>query len=175
MILETERLLLRPWAETDAEDLYEYAKDPNVGPRAGWPTHQSVDESRSVLKNVLMAQENYAIVLKETDRVIGCIGLKPTDGSIGLEPEIGYWIGVPHWGKGYMPEAVREILRHCFSDIGCRGVWCAYYVGNDQSKRVQEKCGFKPHHFVPKEVTTMGDYRDTCHNYLSRSDWEAAQ
>ena len=50
--METERLILRKWAETDAESLYEYAKDPDVGPIAGWPPHTSVEESREVIKNV---------------------------------------------------------------------------------------------------------------------------
>ena len=65
MILETERLILRPWEEADAEECYQYAKDPRVGPIAGWPVHQSVDESRDVIKNVLNGQEAYAICLKE--------------------------------------------------------------------------------------------------------------
>ena len=52
MILETERLILRRWEERDAEDLYKYASDPAVGPIAGWPAHQSLDESREVIKNV---------------------------------------------------------------------------------------------------------------------------
>lgn len=173
MILETERLILRPWEESDAADLFLYAKDPQVGPRAGWPPHQSVEESANILKNVLMVPESYAVILKETNRLIGCVQLKPTDGSIEIEPEIGYWLGVPHWGKGYMAEAVHELLRHGFEDIGCKGVWCGYYAGNEQSRRVQEKCGFKPHHFTPKAVTTMGDYRDTYYNYLSKADWEA--
>lgn len=49
-MLETERLILRPWEESDAEDLYRYASDPDVGPIAGWPPHQSIDESRYVIK-----------------------------------------------------------------------------------------------------------------------------
>ena len=48
MILTTERLVLRPWTETDAESLFEYAKDPDVGPIAGWPSHKSVEESLNV-------------------------------------------------------------------------------------------------------------------------------
>lgn len=52
----TERLILRPWKETDAESLFKYAKDPDVGPIAGWPTHKSIDESRDVIKNVFVGQ-----------------------------------------------------------------------------------------------------------------------
>ena len=61
MILETERLILRPWDEADAESLYEYAKDDRVGPIAGWPPHTSLENSRDVIKNVLSAPETYAV------------------------------------------------------------------------------------------------------------------
>ena len=75
-MLETERLILRRWEESDAEDLYKYASDPDVGPIAGWPAHQSIDESRGVIKNVLSGKEAYAICLKEDGRAIGAIELK---------------------------------------------------------------------------------------------------
>ena len=68
MILETERLILRPWNETDAESLYEYAKDDRVGPIAGWPPHTSVENSREVIKTVLSAPETYAVCLKENNK-----------------------------------------------------------------------------------------------------------
>ena len=66
MMLETERLLLRPWRESDAEDLYRYASDPDVGPIAGWPVHTSIENSREIIRDVLSAEETYAVCLKET-------------------------------------------------------------------------------------------------------------
>lgn len=102
MILETERLLLRPWEERDAEDLYRYASHPDVGPIAGWPVHTSVENSREIIREVLSAPETYAVVLKENGHPVGSIGLMIGETSnIGLpktEGEIGYWIGVPYWG-----------------------------------------------------------------------------
>ena len=74
MILETERLILRPWTEDDAEECYKYAKDPLVGPIAGWPEHTSVENSRQIIRDVLSDPETYAIVLKETGLPIGSIG-----------------------------------------------------------------------------------------------------
>ena len=76
MILQTERLTLRPWNEADAEDLFEYAKDPDVGPIAGWPPHKNVEESLEVIKNVLAVEESYAICEKGSNRAIGAIALK---------------------------------------------------------------------------------------------------
>ena len=107
MIIETERLILRPWEESDAESLYEYAKDPAVGPIAGWPIHTSVENSLDIIRNVLSAENTFAVCLKTDNKAIGSVGLIPpaqTHTKISdTEIEIGYWIGAPFWGKGYMP------------------------------------------------------------------------
>lgn len=150
MILQTKRLVLRPWQESDAEALYKYASDPQVGPAAGWPAHGSVSESRTIIREVLSAPETYAVILKSTNEPVGCIGFKMgsdtdlTDRED--EAEIGYWIGVPFWGLGLIPEAVRELLRYGFEELQLKTIWCGYYDGNEKSRRVQEKCGFTHHH-----------------------------
>ena len=146
-MLKTERLLLRRWEDSDAENLYEYAKDPDVGPIAGWPPHQSVDESRNVIRTVFQGKEAYAICLKTDEKAIGAIELK-LNGHTDMtdrddECELGYWLGKPFWGQGIMPEAVKEILRHAFEEIGMTKVWVGYYEGNSKSKRLQEKAGFR--------------------------------
>jgi RimJ/RimL family protein N-acetyltransferase len=73
MILTTERLVLRPWTEADAESLFEYASDPDVGPIAGWPPHKNVEESLGVIRNVFTGAECYAICEKENDKAIGAV------------------------------------------------------------------------------------------------------
>jgi RimJ/RimL family protein N-acetyltransferase len=128
MTFETERLLLRSWDEGDAEDLYRYASHPDVGPITGWPVHTSVEESREVIRRVLSAPETYAVVLKETGHPVGSIGLMVGGASNidipDTEGEIGYWIGVPYWGQGLIPEATREIMRHGFECLGLEWMWC---------------------------------------------------
>lgn len=150
MTLYTERLILRSWEETDAAALYEYAKDPDVGPIAGWPPHTSVENSREIIRNVLRVDETYAVCLREDNRAIGSIGIMIGQNSnldiAEDEGEIGYWIGVPFWGQGLIPEAVKELIRHGFEDLKLKRIWCAYFEGNDKSRRVQEKCGFQYHH-----------------------------
>ena len=146
-MLETERLVLRRWEDGDASDLYEYAKDPDVGPIAGWPPHQSIEESREVIKNVFTGREAYAVCLKTDGKAIGAIELK-LNGYTDMtdrddECELGFWLGKPFWGQGIIPEAAHEMLRHAFEDLGMTKVWCGYYDGNTKSKRVQEKCGFR--------------------------------
>ena len=118
-MLETNRLILRHWVESDAESLYEYAKDPEVGPIAGWSPHKDINESLSVIKNVFTGAECYAICEKGSDRAIGAVELK-LNGHTDMterddECELGYWLGKPFWGRGYMPEAVKTLLRHGFA------------------------------------------------------------
>ncbi len=150
MILETTRLILRPWKESDAESLYEHAKNPLVGPAAGWPVHTSTQNSREIIRGVLSADETYAVTLKGDDAAIGSVGLLIGDNSnLNIptdEGEIGYWIGQPFWGHGIIPEAVRELMRYAFDVLKLTTLWCGYFDENKKSKRAAEKCGFKYHH-----------------------------
>jgi len=176
-MLETKRLILRRWLETDAESLFEYARDPDVGPIAGWPPHGSVEESRSVIRNVFSAEECYAICERDEGRAIGAISLK-FNGHTDMterddECELGYWLGKPFWGRGYVPEAAGEILRHAFEDLGMTTVWCGYYEGNAKSKRVQEKLGFVWHHTCSEvPVPLMGEVRVGHTNVMTKRRWE---
>ena len=121
--LQTERLILRAWQESDAEALYKYAQNPNIGPIAGWQPHTSVEDSREIIKTVLSAPETYAVVLKETGEAVGSVGIMTEKSEIHStqmadnECEIGYWIGEPYWGQGLIPEAVNELLRYAFEDL----------------------------------------------------------
>ncbi len=147
MTLETKRLILRRWEDSDAENLYRYAKDPDIGPIAGWPAHQSIEESRDVIRNVFNGKEAYAVCLKTDGEAIGAIELK-LNGHTDMtdrddECELGYWIGKSFWGQGIIPEAAKEMIRHGFEDLGMTRIWVGYYEGNTKSKRVQEKCGFR--------------------------------
>ena len=177
MILDTERLILRHWEDSDAENLFEYAKDPDVGPIAGWPAHQSIEESRDVIKNVFNGREAYAICLKTDNKAIGAIELK-LNGHTDMterndECELGYWLGKPFWGQGIMPEAAKEMLRHAFEDIDMTRVWAGYYEGNEKSKRVQEKCGFR-YQWKSEgvEVQLMHEKRTGHVSSLTRDQWQ---
>ena len=177
MVLETKRLLLRRWEDADASDLFAYAKDPDVGPIAGWPAHTSVDESLAVIRGVLGRPETFAICLKETCRPIGSIGLHLT-GDTDLtdapdECEMGYWLGKPFWGSGIMTEAAREMLRHAFQECGMSKVWIGYYDGNERSHRVQQKCGFRYQWTTPDvDVPLMHETRVGHVSCLTREQWE---
>ena len=181
MILETKRTILRPWEERDAEELYKYAKDERVGPIAGWPVHTSVENSLEIIRGILSEPETYAVVLRETGKPVGSVGIMQyREGSAFARPdelrpneaEIGYWLGVPYWGQGLIPEAVFELERRCFETLGRIGLWCGYYEGNDKSRRVQEKCGFLPHHVheLEQPCPANGISREY-YSYLTKERW----
>lgn len=180
MIIEAERLTLRPWTEDDAEDLYRYASDPDVGPAAGWLPHTSVEDSREIIRTILSAPETYAVVPKTLGHPAGSVGLmigKASGPDIpDTEAEIGYWIAKPLWGQGLIPEAVRAIMRHAFVDLGLEKLWAGYYVDNDRSRRVQEKCGLVYHHTrenVPCRIP--GESKTENVMCITREEWEAPQ
>ena len=174
MILQTKRLILRPWCEDDAEELYKYACDPEVGPPAGWQPHTSVENSREIIRTVLSAPETYAVCLKENGKPIGSVGFHRNDlAEQDDEYELGYWIGKPFWGQGLIPEASLEMLRYAFNDLGMKRIWCGYYDGNEKSRSVQEKLGFVYHHTTEGlEVRQMNEIRTGHVMLMTREQWE---
>lgn len=177
-MIETERLILRPWRESEAGILYRYASDPDIGPIAGWMPHTSVENSLEIIRTVFAAPETYAVVLKKTDEPVGSCGimfansLHSADMNDG-EAEIGYWIGKPYWGQGLIPEAVSALLARCFDEMSLNTVWCGYYDGNEKSKRVCEKCGFKYHHTDRDVISPLGDKRTEHFYNLTKEDYNA--
>ncbi len=176
-MLETQRLILRKWTEEDAESLFEYAKDPEVGPITGWPPHKNVEESKNVIRNVLNGAECYAICRKENNIAIGSIELilnSHTDMTErDDECELGYWLGQPFWGRGYMLEAASALIRHGFEDLGMTTIRCGYYDGNRKSKRVQEKLGFVFHHTCNEvPVPLFNEVRVGHTNVMTKDHWE---
>ena len=174
--LETTRLILRPWQETDAQSLYNYAKDPTIGFMAGWPSHTSVEHSLDVIRTVFSSPETYAVILKTTGEPVGSAGIMFHDSlhSAAIqenEAEIGYWIGRPYWGQGLIPEAVRCLLRRCFADLSLSRVWCGYYDGNNQSRRVMEKCGLTYHHTETGKQSPLGDLRTEHFMQITANEW----
>ncbi len=174
--METQRLILRPWRDTDAEAMFKYASDPDIGPIAGWPPHTSVENSLEIIRTVFAAPETYAVVLKETGEPVGSCGIMfsnslHTADMKQSEAEIGYWIGKPYWGQGLIPEAVGALLSRCFDDLALDAVWCGYYEGNTKSKRVCEKSGFKFHHTNNDIVSPLGDKRTEHFYIMTKEDY----
>ena len=146
-MIETERLILRPWRENDAEALYKYASDPRVSEMALWPQHTSVEMSHQVIVDFFMSNEHtFAMVQKETDEPIGCIGLVPVGAEhykpLVNEREVGYWIGYPYWCKGLTSEALKSLIEFCCNNLRLGSLMVTTDAANKASQRVAEKCGF---------------------------------
>lgn len=145
-IITTNRLILRRWEESDANDLFKYASDPDVGPHAGWPAHKNIEESRQVIRDIFTNDCTWAVFLKETNEVIGCMGYY-LHGVSNIEigendAEVGYWIGKPHWNKGYCTEALNAMIKYCWEKKNFDVLWADFFINNPASGRVMEKCGF---------------------------------
>ncbi|MBR2933403.1 MAG: GNAT family N-acetyltransferase [Clostridia bacterium] len=151
-VIETERVILRPFKASDLADFFEYASVKGVGEMAGWCHHESMDKSKEILDRFISEDKTFAITLKESGKVIGSIGVE----KYGMEEklseffelsgrEIGFVLSKDYWGQGIMAEAVNGLIDHLFNKNGLDFLLCGYYDFNAQSKRVQEKCGFKPY------------------------------
>lgn len=141
--LETDRLILRGWTPKDAGDLYEYAKDPDVGPHAGWKPHDDVKESKQIIDELFRANETWAIVEKESGKVIGSIGLEPDKYRPEIRSrEMGYSLAKASWGKGYMTEAAKRIMKYAFDELNLQILMIRTGDKNLRSRRVIDKCGF---------------------------------
>ena len=144
--LETERLILRDWKESDLDDLYEYASVEGVGEMAGWPHHESIETSKRILNDFINNGDVYAVELKAQDKVIGSLGIhnrtKDVNYEAKMQREIGYVLNKAYWGRGLMPEAVRAAIQYAFEEMGLDVLSVVHYPFNERSKRVIEKCGF---------------------------------
>ena len=158
-IIETERLILRPFEQSDLDDFYEYASVEGVGEMAGWKHHENKEKSQSILDLFITEDKTFAIVLKENNKVIGSLGVEEYGMEQALSEffdyqgrEIGYVLSKDYWGKGLMPEAVKAVIDYLFNVQKLDFLTCGYYVFNNQSKKVQEKCGFKPYRKLVMET-----------------------
>ncbi|MBR2282543.1 MAG: GNAT family N-acetyltransferase [Spirochaetales bacterium] len=148
----TERLILRPFALTDIDDFFEYASVEGVGEMAGWRHHENKEKTSEILENFISEDKTFAIVLKETGKVIGSLGVerysledKLTEFQGYKGRELGFVLAKDHWGKGIMAEAVKAVIDYLFLECDLDFLVCGHYDFNRQSCRVQEKCGFRPY------------------------------
>lgn len=143
--IETKRLILRSLKHEDANDFFNYAHKPHIGPMAGWKPHQTIEETIKILKLMMTENEVWAITIKPNDKIIGTIGLHVRNFINAVEDrrEVGYVLDDIYWGLGYTPEAVKAVLNYAFTEEELNEVVCGHLTTNHQSKRVIEKCGFQ--------------------------------
>ena len=176
--LRSKRLALIPCSIDDAADLYKYAKNPDVGPHAGWKPHESVEESRQIIEGLFLQSGAWGIHEIESDGLPG-----PMIGTIALEEdrfrpdakskEIGYSLAKEAWGRGYMTEAAAEVIRYAFEDLEMEILTICTSPVNKRSQRVAEKNGFIYEGRIRKAYRIYtGELRDSLVFSLTKEEWE---
>ena len=172
IVIETSRLILREWKMSDVDDMFEYASVPGVGEMAGWPHHPNREESEYRVNKFIEEKKTFAIVYKENNKVIGSLGIEYYSAEDKLSEffnykgrSIGYVLSKDYWGQGLMPEAVKAVINYLFDVLDYDFLLCSYFDFNHQSKRVQEKCGFKPYRKLVTD-TALGTKEPTTLNLL---------
>lgn len=142
MEIKTERLLIRPFRISDAEDAFEWRSDPEVNRFMPYPCDADLEETRQRIEEWIADGDKYAIELRSTGKVIGDITLEWSE-RFGLY-ELGYDLSRSFWRQGYATEAARAVIEWAVSERGIRDFTAYYARDNAASGRVLEKCGFVP-------------------------------
>lgn len=174
---ETNRLYIRRFLETDLEAMHAYCIKPNVGPHAGWKPHETIEDSKRILREFIEGDEVWAIVEKESGSLIGSCGLhrdhKRMNDKVRM---LGYVLDDAYWGKGYMTECAMGLLDFGFNKMDLELISVYHFSVNDRSRRVIEKCGFR-YEGTLKQARRLYDGRvmdDVCYS-MTREEFFAQQ
>ena len=164
--LETERLILNRPTENDLGDLILHLNSDNVfsentlnipfpyqNENAEFWIHELVNKGFEEKKNF-----TFAIREKENPKLIGAIGIHLD--KLHLKAEIGYWIGKEFWNKGFVTEAVREIIRFGFQDLGLNKIYATHFPHNPASGKIMQNCGMKLEATLKQEYFKNGKHLD---------------
>ena len=173
--IETNNLTLRAFEKSDLDDFFECCKNPNLGNNAGWKPHETKEESKTVLEEIFIGTDGiWAIVLKETNRVIGSIGIINDPKRENLHARmLGYWLKEDYWGMGLATEATTAILKYGFITLNLNIITANCYPHNTRSKLLLERNGFTCEGILHQaEETYDGHVYDYLCFYLTRALFE---
>lgn len=173
-----DKVRLRPICETDAADAYRLVADEAVLANLAWDgpaSEAEIAETYRRWETEIKAGENCCLAIERVDKpgLVGCI-----DARFPRHPrqaDIGYWLGVPYWNKGYMTEAVRLVCYLSFKHLDAARAYATVFVGNNGSRRVLEKNGFSVDGTLRSHVFKRGQFVDSWFMTLLRSEWDAEQ
>ena len=162
--IETERLILRRMKVSDARDMYDYARRAEVTKYLLWAPHESLEYTRSYLKQVERCYRqgtfhDFGVVLKENNRLIGTCGFARID-EANSTAEAGYVLNPDHWGKGIATEALSAVIALGFEKRGFNRIESRYMVDNQTSRRVMEKSGMTFEGIHRQSIFVRDGYED---------------
>ena len=160
--LQTAHLILRPVRRRDAEAMYAYARDADVSRYVLWEPHRSIMDTRETIGGIRRQYRHgwpssFAIALRDTDRMIGTIGYM----WLNLEnhsAEIGYSLAKEHWNRGYMTEALTELIRYSFQTLRLHRLEAQHDIRNPASGRVMQKAGMLYEGTLRDRLRSKGSY-----------------
>jgi RimJ/RimL family protein N-acetyltransferase len=140
-VLETERLILRAPRLGDVKAIAALANDRRIAENtARIPHPYKASDAEDFVSGANVGGETAFVITLRNGAIVGACGFGQIDRH---PPEIGYWLGLKHWGKGYATEAVRAVIDHAFTDLDCESLQASARVTNPASRRILEKCGFQ--------------------------------
>lgn len=178
--LETERLILRKFKITDAQDMFDnYASSDNVTKYMTWETHKNIDVTKEYLQSLTESYSDgkvfdWAIKLKSENKVIGSISAKNLNENIS-KIEIGYCIGEKWWNHGIVTEALKEIIRFLSEEVDINRIEAYHDIRNPASGRVMQKCGMKFEGILRQAYPSKNDVVDVCTYSILKSDIKKTQ
>lgn len=171
VVLTTERMILRPWKQTDLDDFFEYASVDGVGQMAGWNPHKTKEETQMILDSFVNKKKTFALVFE--GKVIGSLGIEEYNEENYPEFDklsgrsIGYVLSKDYWGQGLMPEAVNAVIKYLLDEVKLDFILVSHFEWNNQSRRVIEKNGFE---FIKnKSFETRYGTVENCREYIKYS------
>ena len=175
-VLETASLTLRPMVMSDAQDIYAYASDPEVARYVLWEPHQNLRDTRAYIRYIRSLYRNgfpssWAVVLRETGRVIGSIGFMWTSAE-NRSAEVGYSLSRRYWNHGYATEALSAVLDSAFCSLNLNRIEAQRDQRNPASGRVMEKSGMLLEGVLRSRLMNKGEFIDVSLYAVLRRDWE---
>lgn len=168
-MLNSERIILRKFTQEDAEDVLEYGSDPETLKWLFWEGLKDIEGALEAINGYYVANAGvFAIELKEENKCIGCIDLRLN--AVNEKASFGYVLNRKYWGRGYMTEALRTLLKLAFHMLELNRVESTHFVGNEASGRVMEKCGMIKEGLFLQEVKVKGVFHDVVHYGILRNE-----
>lgn len=168
--MESERIILRPISLEDAEDMYEYTSDEETT-RFIYAKHKDLDQTKNVIANYFVKEPigKYAIVLKESNKMIGAIEFRVDDWN--KSGDLGFTLNRHFWGKGYMTEAGMLILDLAFNVLGLARVFAAHEVNNSASGKVLIRLGMTYEGTLRQNQMIKGALVDSVHYSILKEEY----
>ncbi|MEG2718495.1 MAG: GNAT family protein [Clostridia bacterium] len=175
--LTTERLTLRSVRMTDAQDLFEYSRDPEVARHVLWDEHRSIHQTRAYIRYLMRQYRNaspgtFVIALKATGKVIGTIGFMWLQQD-NRSAEVGYSLSRAYWNQGIMSEALTSVLQFGFSRLHLNRIEAQHETDNPASGRVMIKAGMQREGTLRQRLFNKGRFVDVDLYAVVRQDFHA--